>query len=424
MEEEKIDVGDGVKIYRKRVTDFKPDRDNPNRGTQRGERMLDASLDENKFGRPIVADRDSEVVAGSHTLQNVADRYDGDAIVIETEGDVPIIHVRRDWDLDDPETGARRYSYADNRTTEVGFRLDKATFQRHAANVDLSSYYNVRPPEDGSDGGDASPGPERDQLGRPELAEKWNVEPGALFQLDTRGGSGKHFAYCGDAFTEETATALFQYKGPDMFITDPPYAIYGSSSGVSSSVTDDEIVRPFFRAWFQTAGRLLHDFDHCYTFCDWRSYSALWDTARSTVMVAKNMIVWDKIRFGLGNMFRNQHELILFTVKEQPERTMRGSTSGQRTVEGLSNIIEAEPVPAAQKWHNAEKPIPLLETLIVVSSDRGGVVGDLFCGSGPALVAAENLGRLARVGDKSPIWIGETLERYAETFGIEAERVA
>ena len=40
-----------------------------------------------------------------------------------------------------------------------------------------------------------------------------------------------------------------------------------------------------------------------------------------------------------------------------------------------------------------QKPVKLLERVIIVSSNPGDVVLDPFCGSGTTLVAAQNLGR-------------------------------
>src|SRR5439155_21550373 len=54
--------------------------------------------------------------------------------------------------------------------------------------------------------------------------------------------------------------------------------------------------------------------------------------------------------------------------------------------------------------YDTQKPLALLERIILTSSDPGDIVADVFCGSGTTLVAAEKLGRR---------WIGCDLGRFA-----------
>ncbi len=54
--------------------------------------------------------------------------------------------------------------------------------------------------------------------------------------------------------------------------------------------------------------------------------------------------------------------------------------------------------------YDTQKPLALLERIILSSSDPGDIVADVFCGSGTTLVAAEQLGRR---------WIGCDLGRFA-----------
>lgn len=67
-------------------------------------------------------------------------------------------------------------------------------------------------------------------------------------------------------------------------------------------------------------------------------------------------------------------------------------------------------VQAIRSWHNqdtgyaTQKPESLLERIVAASSDEGGLVADLFCGSGTTLAVAEKLNRR---------WIGCDLGRWA-----------
>ena len=77
----------------------------------------------------------------------------------------------------------------------------------------------------------------------------------------------------------------------------------------------------------------------------------------------------------------------------------------RRTVDDVWRLPMLQP---ADKTENVrfqtQKPLALAERVISALSNPGDVVADFFCGSGTALVAAENLGRR---------WVGTDLGRFA-----------
>jgi hypothetical protein len=103
--------GDNVaepKAYKARLADFKPDQNNLNRHTQRGQRLVENSQRQRGFGRPGFAAKDGTVLGGNLSVMEVATDIglgDGEVFVIETDGDIPILHLRRDV-APDSETAA------------------------------------------------------------------------------------------------------------------------------------------------------------------------------------------------------------------------------------------------------------------------------------------------------------------------------
>lgn len=136
-------------------------------------------------------------------------------------------------------------------------------------------------------------------------------------------------------------------------------------------------------------------------FIDWRNWGNLCGAVESSGFRVNNMVVWDKQSFGMGNGFRNQHELVLY-----------GSLGAPRVIShSVPNVISARR--EANDLHQSPKPIALMSRLLEVVSDNGDLVLDPFMGSGSTLLAAKNLGRRA---------IGiEIEERYCE---IAAERLS
>ena len=130
------------------------------------------------------------------------------------------------------------------------------------------------------------------------------------------------------------------------------------------------------------AARLLVTGGSFLAFIDWRQYPTLYGCIESCNLQIINMVVWDKQVFGMGNGFRNQHELILHASAGTPRVFDRS----------VPNVIGAKRIPSSD-IHPTEKPVELMEEIIRVVTDRDEVVVDPFMGSGTTLVACQRLGR-------------------------------
>lgn len=125
-----------------RVTDLTPDRRNPNRGSERGLGMLEASLRQHGAGRSILVDRNLKIVSGNHVAEVAVAIGLEDCIVVPTDGRKLVVVQRTDLDLDSP--AGRALSVADNRTSEIGLSWDTEVLAELAADeaVDLSSLFS------------------------------------------------------------------------------------------------------------------------------------------------------------------------------------------------------------------------------------------------------------------------------------------
>ena len=127
-----------VKLYRKRLTDFKQDEQNANAGSPRGNAMLELSLREYGAGRSLLADADDVLIGGNKTQRQAEQAGMQEVIVVETEGEALIVHKRRDLHLDQ-DAKARELAYMDNRAAEVNLAWDANQVAADiAAGVDLS----------------------------------------------------------------------------------------------------------------------------------------------------------------------------------------------------------------------------------------------------------------------------------------------
>jgi len=251
----------------------------------------------------------------------------------------------------------------------------------------------------------------------PEAAAP-RVQEGETWEL------GPHRLFCGDSL-EGDGLAAFVGKGQAAaVVTDPPYAIYGSSTGIGADIADDRMVRPFFEKTAKVVRAVLKKFGHAYLFTDWRSWSALWEGARRAGLSPKNCLVWDKGGGGLGSSYMMTHEFVgFFASLPRDKAIMSNQETGQRLV-NRPNILRFSRVSGAERLHNAAKPVELLKELIENSTEPGEIVADPFMGSGSTLMACEISGRTFRGIDIEPKWVDVTIARWEAFTGGKAKKAA
>lgn len=126
---------------------------------------------------------------------------------------------------------------------------------------------------------------------------------------------------------------------------------------------------------------MLDDGASIFAFIDWRMWPHLVGALESCNLRVNQMIVWDKMSFGMGNGFRSQHELIVHASKGTPR--IHDHSFG--------NVIRAKR--ADDEHHPSPKPPEVIEALLKVATAPGDDVLDPYGGGGPTLVAGSALGR-------------------------------
>lgn len=328
------------------------------------------------------------------------------------EGSVPVLYV----DLDDNE---ERIALATLDPIAAMAGQDDALLAQLLGAIEtddaaLAEFLaDLHPGNGEGDGGDGGGGDSA-----PAVPAIPITKPGDLIHL------GDHLLLCGDSTNADHVARLVGKDPVAMVFTDPPYAIFGSSTGVKSDVADDKMVRPFFRDVLRMAKAHLRPFGHLYVCCDWRSWSAWWNVAAEVELAVKNCVVWDK-GGGMGAMYMNAHELILFASNAPKLRVTGQKRSGERPVSDM-NVWR---IPRASKEelgegdrHNAQKPLALVGRAIDNSTEPGESVLDLFGGSGSTLLACEASGRRCRMMEVEPAWCDAIVTRWETATGLEARR--
>lgn len=128
-------------VKHRKLTEYRPDPHNANAGSERGQYMLDRSVQEVGATRSLVASADDTIPIGNHAMQALADAGIVDVIEVETDGRQVVVVKRRDWETADDPT-ARRAAYFDNRTSEVSLRWNvEQILADTSAGVDLSDMF-------------------------------------------------------------------------------------------------------------------------------------------------------------------------------------------------------------------------------------------------------------------------------------------
>jgi DNA modification methylase len=177
-----------------------------------------------------------------------------------------------------------------------------------------------------------------------------------------------------------------------------------------------------------------------YAFSDWKHTLEFGQAGRRAFTELKNICVWDKT-VGSRGFYRSRHELI-YVFKSGKARHIDniGIGKGKRyrtnvwTYKGM-NTGGPERLQALQE-HPTQKPARMLADAILDCTQPGGIVLDPFGGSGSTMIAAEMVGRRARLIEIDPHYCDTSIRRWqsyakadavhaitGETFNACAERL-
>ncbi|MDX2215502.1 MAG: hypothetical protein SFY66_19720 [Oculatellaceae cyanobacterium bins.114] len=115
---------------------------NANGHTERGMTMLDSSITQDGFIGAVTVAANGEVFDGSARTETIENRFsDVEPIIVRSNGDRPIIHIREDIaTAEDPK--AVRLSVAANQIAAVNLNWDGEILEEMQYEADLSGLFN------------------------------------------------------------------------------------------------------------------------------------------------------------------------------------------------------------------------------------------------------------------------------------------
>lgn len=174
----------------------------------------------------------------------------------------------------------------------------------------------------------------------------------------------------------------------DLVLTDPPYGIDFQSARRTDWQRKDKIANdkePFI-GWLADAYRVTKNGGGLLCFCRWDVQEVFRVAIEMSGYQVKSQVIWDKGIHGMGDLeaeFAPQHEIILWATKGKFKFPDKRPTT----------MLSVRRVMPDKLLHPNEKPVGLLERLILATTKPGDVVLDCFAGSGSTLEASKKNSR-------------------------------
>lgn len=248
---------------------------------------------------------------------------------------------------------------------------------------------------------------------------------------------GEHRLVCGDALQPATYGQLMHDVQARVIFTDPPYNVpigghvcgKGSIQHNEFAMASGELSETEFINFLKTS---LSHMAQCslpgslhYICMDWRHMGELLAAGKSAYTDLKNVCVWNKDNGGMGSLYRSKHELV-FVFKHGQTPHVNNIELG-RYGRYRTNVWDYPGVNTFRegrlddlKLHPTVKPVALVADAICDASHRGELVLDAFGGSGTTLIAAERVGRQARLIEIEPRYVDVSIRRWEAVTGNTA----
>lgn len=358
------------------------------------------SIEQFGFNDPIAIDEDNVVIEGHGRLMALKQMGEKNAPIIR------LAHLS--------EQQKKAYILAHNKLTmNTGFDEELLRIELESIlDIDMEDFgfelelAEIEQPAEVREDDEFDPEPPKEPVSK----------PGDLYRL------GRHRLLCGDSTSIDDVARLMDDAKADLLITDPPYNV-AYEGGTSEKLTiqnddmNDEDFRQFLRDVYTAADSAMRPGAAFYI---WHADSEGYNfrgAAHDIGWKIRQCLIWNKNTLVLGRQdFHWKHEPCLYGWKDGAGHDWYGDRK-QTTVMDFDK-------PARNGEHPTMKPVELFAYQMEMSSKKDDVVLDLFGGSGTTMIAAEQLGRSARLMELDPRYVDVIVRRWEEFTGEKAELVS
>lgn len=422
-----------VKVSKVRLDSLIPDDSNANKGTIRGTKALENSIQQFGFIEAGTLDKNNRIMGGNKRAEAVAAiNLSDEVIIVETDGSKPI-YLKTPYDLDTPE--GRKIAYALNRIHELNFELDPAQLVIDLeSGLDLLDLWNpdelsvmLEGAADSLLGGDGVKDVEPQIDKAAELKEKWSTALGQVWQL------GEHRIVCGDCTDAAVVEMAMRGERADQYVTDPPYGVsyadkneflnaISPGNRIQVPIENDHLspdeIKEVWRGAFKNAYDFTTNQASFYLFMPQGGdqMMMMMMMMMSECWIPRHELIWLKNNHVLGQAdYAYKHEPILYGWKRDGTHKYYG---------GFQTSILEYDKPQKSDLHPTTKPLPLLVKLVENNTKRGEIVLDTFLGSGTTVLACDQLKRKARGIEIDPGYLAVTIQRWADLTARDPIRLS
>lgn len=253
----------------------------------------------------------------------------------------------------------------------------------------------------------------------PEPPEEPDSKPGEVYEL------GPHRLVCGDAREVTTLERLMGDERAECVWTDPPYgvAVVGGSRALSvderlrrggktidnDALSVDELTE-FLRESLGAALTYCQPGAAWYVAAPHGPIGLAFSTVLADMDVWRHSLVWVKDSLVMGRAdYHYRHEPIYYGWAPGGSHKWYGDRK-------QTTVIDV-PRPKRNAEHPTMKPVALIQGMLANSTKRDGIVLDPFGGSGSTLIAADRLGRRARLVELDPRYCDVIRDRWEKHNG-------
>lgn len=397
------------KVYREKIENLRPlGEENSNAGTERGQYIIEESMDRIGAWRSITATADNVIPAGNHALDAYAAQGHDEVLVVETDGDTLVVVKRTDVSSDDPR--AKEYQVLDNRSSEVGLKWNAEVMKDlEQQGIPLEDWFTEKELTDlfrelpGAVGGNEIVKVDN----AAELQKKWQTALGQVWIIDSKTVTGRsHRLLCGDACNPDDVARLLDGLEPRLMVTDPPYGVeyeptWRHDTGLNRSQRTKEVANDDRADWREAWA--LSPAKVAYVWHAGRFASTVQDSLEACGFEIRSQIIWHKTRFAISRgHYHWQHEPCWYAVKKGNDASWLGDRK-QTTIWEIPVLDDVD-----MKSHSTQKPT---ECMARPMKNHAGDVYDPFGGSGTTIVAAEMNERICFMMELDPAFTALILER-------------
>ena len=394
------------------ISDIALDPRNARKHGEKNLAAIRASLE--RFGqrKPVVVQREGMIVrAGNGT--------------VEAARSLGWTHIAAVVSDDDDQT-ATAFALADNRSAELAEWDDEALAEL-VSELDADMLNAI-----GFDAEDVSALEARTNPA--EVVE--DEAPAAPRTPVSRMGDlwclGQHRLLCGDSTNEADVVLVMNGERAALMNTDAPYGISYDNAALGpnrkdySSIANDELSDERLQAFLELAFRAAKDHalkDNAAWYM-WHAHLTqgyFAAAAAAAGVILHRQIIWVKDRLILGRgMYHWKHEPCFMGWVDGHRPPDYGEGDGERTQTTAWEIKGVGVTDRREFEHATPKPIALFAIPVVKHTLKGEVCYEPFSGSGPQIIACEQLDRRCFAIEIAPEYVDVAIKRWQRLTGEQA----